>query len=1266
MKINEVAATSFGPFANEYLHPAPGLTVVWGLNEAGKSSWHSALHIAVCGLRRGRGANTLADRKVITRHRPWSGASWRVGARVLLDDGDELTIGWDLDAKIATVTDSLGRDRSNEWMTDGAVDLAKLVGLDRESFLATASVRQSDLLGVQENPDKLQDLLQRAAATGSVDATASAALDAIDRFAQENVGLDRSNSSKPLAAAKRAVAEASRDTEAAKEDHRHRLDLVARIAGVSDSIMNRAQGERAIQAALQVAVLSQDLSASSTSEAELDELRSDLRQIEARERAHRDEGAILEARAAVLRAERDLAEAEGSRDEFEQLGQAALRESSEADALDRIVVALNAAAELAQARQDLAAAERRAEVASSAAHHEHDARREVAEAAEASAVAEVILARAVAARTRASAARASELDQRHAKAPLEARSRDDHALTVHSAMERWAERPEVSELDGTSSTELEQSLSELPHPPQGDLQPAAPVIEAETLWRLAGNQVQAHATQRPEEPSAAAGRVDPGMIRALADRLERTAEDTAAIEAQLSASESTSSTGRSTWGYLAAGLVLGLVGVSFGLLVSPAALVLVLVGIGVALLGPRRRTPERVEPDVAALRARLLAAQAQERDRAEAEAELTRLGLPHDPGHLRGVADAQASTQEAGVAKTRWVETGARLDAEHRSAGERLRFELSARAVGEGMDLESAIHAYRTECAEREAAADRSAARPGLEAALAVRRGLEAEADRTRATIAQAEQSLRSAARLIGEDPELPITAIVSSLAAWLAESAGATADQHTASEEWSELQQLLGGGSVGDLRASAAEAEQRVDELDQALRDLGGVPPAPDGPVDEAAQATAVRAAAERLAEARRLLSEAEVQAAPTASAPAEVQACRERVDAAQAHLEQIAPDGVAELQLVSVDRVAELRRTAVERAAAARRRHDQTVGQAKAKERSLVDLAHAQAAFDASERAFAAEQAKHPLADDAGLAGSDPGAIARLLEEAALAAARAADQAGIRRGQIAERERLRQDRGPLESGYHRAVAALDPLAHQLGLDGLSSDPAKLPEPETLQDQLEQVRTNLEALGRELANLEGQLEERKSVGRDPAEAEERQASARAELERVQRLDVVLKKTRTVLASAQEQVHRNIAPRLNAAIDRWMPDLFGDRYQRVLIDPEKLGVKVLAGQVARDATALSQGTAEQIYLLLRIALVEALTAASKESCPMILDDITVHFDAERKVAVLDLLHLLSQERQVILFSQEESVRSWARDHCGGADRLIELPGRVQC
>ena len=141
-------------------------------------------------------------------------------------------------------------------------------------------------------------------------------------------------------------------------------------------------------------------------------------------------------------------------------------------------------------------------------------------------------------------------------------------------------------------------------------------------------------------------------------------------------------------------------------------------------------------------------------------------------------------------------------------------------------------------------------------------------------------------------------------------------------------------------------------------------------------------------------------------------------------------------------------------------------------------------------------------------------------------------------------------------------------------------------------------------------------------------------------------------------------MHRDIAPRLNEGTNRWLPSLFGDRYTTVRIDPASLDVQVFSAGDPRRADLLSQGTAEQFYLLLRIALAETLTKASGESCPLILDDITVNFDSGRKAAALDLLQALAAERQVILFTQEDEVRTWAEQNLRSADKLVILPGRA--
>ena len=92
----------------------------------------------------------------------------------------------------------------------------------------------------------------------------------------------------------------------------------------------------------------------------------------------------------------------------------------------------------------------------------------------------------------------------------------------------------------------------------------------------------------------------------------------------------------------------------------------------------------------------------------------------------------------------------------------------------------------------------------------------------------------------------------------------------------------------------------------------------------------------------------------------------------------------------------------------------------------------------------------------------------------------------------------------------------------------------------------------------------------------------------------------------------------------------------------------------------RNVALLSHGTTEQIYLLLRVTMARLLTRPG-EVCPLLFDDVTVHCDPTRQIKILNILHTVSREQQVILFSQEPETLEWAREHLSNEmDRLIEL------
>jgi DNA repair exonuclease SbcCD ATPase subunit len=162
-------------------------------------------------------------------------------------------------------------------------------------------------------------------------------------------------------------------------------------------------------------------------------------------------------------------------------------------------------------------------------------------------------------------------------------------------------------------------------------------------------------------------------------------------------------------------------------------------------------------------------------------------------------------------------------------------------------------------------------------------------------------------------------------------------------------------------------------------------------------------------------------------------------------------------------------------------------------------------------------------------------------------------------------------------------------------------------------------------------------------------EAEEALARARGEVERLRELATTLDLTTRFLRQAQERAHRTIAPVLADTVRRWLPEATGGRYTEVTVDPEHLRVQVRgpAGRW-RDADRLSYGTAEQVYLMLRVALAEHLVRPGT-SCPLLLDDVTVHADAQRTEALLGLLRRAAEEddRQIILFTQQEQVLRWA-------------------
>lgn len=167
------------------------------------------------------------------------------------------------------------------------------------------------------------------------------------------------------------------------------------------------------------------------------------------------------------------------------------------------------------------------------------------------------------------------------------------------------------------------------------------------------------------------------------------------------------------------------------------------------------------------------------------------------------------------------------------------------------------------------------------------------------------------------------------------------------------------------------------------------------------------------------------------------------------------------------------------------------------------------------------------------------------------------------------------------------------------------------------LQSRLNQYQGRMEALG-DREELRRKLDE---VG--------------SRISKLEDIYAALTVAQQALSDAALELQRRFAPQISRRAQELMAAFTGGRYDRLALS-EDLGLR--AGAQAEDTLHgslwRSDGTVDQLYLALRLAVAEALTPEA----PLILDDALIRFDDSRLAAALKVLEQESRDRQVILFT----------------------------
>ncbi|TCK22911.1 AAA family ATPase [Pseudonocardia endophytica] len=233
-------------------------------------------------------------------------------------------------------------------------------------------------------------------------------------------------------------------------------------------------------------------------------------------------------------------------------------------------------------------------------------------------------------------------------------------------------------------------------------------------------------------------------------------------------------------------------------------------------------------------------------------------------------------------------------------------------------------------------------------------------------------------------------------------------------------------------------------------------------------------------------------------------------------------------------------------------------------------------------------------------------------------------------------------------------AAAAPDLNGEDLVASAPEVEPSALDEHrarcEETERELETTRAEiLEQLGG-LRSRRRELEGADGAATLHAEAQEHLARAADAAERY----LVVHMQREILRRELDTYERTHASPLLVAAGALLERLTGGRF--VALRPPAEGgrrlVAVRADGEELDPTRLSEGTADQVHLALRLAGIEQLqadrVAAGLPTVPVVLDDVLMTFDDERAVAATAVLSELAQRFQVLLFTHHDHLVTLAR------------------
>lgn len=197
MRFNHLKINGFGKLTKKELEFGPGINVIYGKNEAGKSTLMKFLTAMLYGASKNKNGKSIPD---FDKYKPWGLEEFSGRLEYTLDSGENFDVYREFKKKNPIIYDNDKKDITKtfkETKSKGISFFEEQTGIDEETYLSTAIIEQEEVKLAQNSQNAIIQKISNKVSSGDDNISYKKTIALLTKLQGDKVGTDRTQN-KPI------------------------------------------------------------------------------------------------------------------------------------------------------------------------------------------------------------------------------------------------------------------------------------------------------------------------------------------------------------------------------------------------------------------------------------------------------------------------------------------------------------------------------------------------------------------------------------------------------------------------------------------------------------------------------------------------------------------------------------------------------------------------------------------------------------------------------------------------------------------------------------------------------------------------------------------------------------------------------------------------------------------------------------------------------------------------------------------------------------